>query len=640
MKKITLLLIIWFISIFLSGCFKKPTEENKVTDEKKEFLIETIKVSELDMWKNIKKTGKIVWAENFLVKTQVNWKVSKINFKEWDNIKKWEIIIELEDNIWSYWLSLQRAQNNLNKAKLAYDEIKINLDKQINENKIWLEKEKSNYVNLERQIRENEKQFEIKLDNSNLSNENSTSKLELENLENNYKKAELDYNNLILSDEEQIINYKKLLKSQHNSLKSLNKNISLELDKLFGVSKINEDYNKYFDQYLWAKNLILKNKMSNSIKELFEREKKLDDLTLDDLDEEKIIEIINIFEKDYYDLEKILKDSKIVIRDSVTSSTFTQNDIDWYISLMNWLQTTLQNQNANFINYSNSVRNFFNTYIEKQNSSKKSLELLQKQIDLTKKSLELASTNDKIDYTKLVSNNKNQLNIAKLNIENLENNYNKLLKSKNITLKQYQNNITEAEISYNEIKNTYNKMTIKAPISWTISSIKIDLWEEVSVWIPLFEIVNNNSQEIEVSFTEDELKYLKGNDLVNFTYENKIITWNIYSISTVSDKNFNYKANISFTNNIDLLWNFVEVRIPISTSKTLIPLSIVKITAKNNWYIYIYNEEEIEIEKKYVKLWKIWWENIEVTTELNLNDLIILSNVDNYDKNLFKIVIK
>jgi hypothetical protein len=166
------------------------------------------------------------------------------------------------------------------------------------------------------------------LDNSNINNIDSSSKLELDRLKQDYEKATLDYNNLLSSDQEQINNFKSTIKSQHNSLKTLTQDISLELDKLFSVSETNKNYNQYFDQYLGAKNFILKNQMKDSVKKLFQQKEYLENLDLEDLNQTKIIEIINIFDQYHNNLEKILNNTKIVIEDSVVSSSFTQNNID------------------------------------------------------------------------------------------------------------------------------------------------------------------------------------------------------------------------------------------------------------------------------------------------------------------------
>jgi hypothetical protein len=166
------------------------------------------------------------------------------------------------------------------------------------------------------------------LDNSNINNIDSSSKLELDKLKQDYEKATLDYNNLLSSDQEQINNFKSTIKSQHNSLKTLTQDISLELDKLFSVSETNKNYNQYFDQYLGAKNFILKNQMKDSVKKLFQQKEYLENLDLEDLNQTKIIEIINIFDQYHNNLEKILNNTKIVIEDSVVSSSFTQNNID------------------------------------------------------------------------------------------------------------------------------------------------------------------------------------------------------------------------------------------------------------------------------------------------------------------------
>jgi hypothetical protein len=39
-------------------------------------------------------------------------------------------------------------------------------------------------------------------------------------------------------------------------------------------------------------------------------------------------------------------------------------------------------------------------------------------------------------------------------------------------------------------------------------------------------------------------------------------------------------------------------------------------------------------------LWKIWWDKIEIKNNLDLNTLVILSNMSNYDKNIFKTILQ
>jgi len=54
------------------------------------------------------------------------------------------------------------------------------------------------------------------------------------------------------------------------------------------------------------------------------------------------------------------------------------------------------------------------------------------------------------------------------------------------------------------------------------------------------------------------------------------LTWSIYSISDVADENLNYKSTVIFTGDKKLIWNLVNVEVPIQTSQMLIPINILK----------------------------------------------------------------
>ena len=51
----------------------------------------------------------------------------------------------------------------------------------------------------------------------------------------------------------------------------------------------------------------------------------------------------------------------------------------------------------------------------------------------------------------------------------------------------------------------------------------------------------------------------------------------IYAISEVADNNLNYKATIVFKSTTNIIGNIVNVKIPVSTGKMLLPLNILEV---------------------------------------------------------------
>jgi hypothetical protein len=89
---------------------------------------------------------------------------------------------------------------------------------------------------------------------------------------------------------------------------------------------------------------------------------------------------------------------------------------------------------------------------------------------------------------------------------------------------------------------------------------------------------------------------------------------------------------------LEFIWDLVSIKIPQKTNFLLLPLEILKIYWNNKAEIYIYKNNKIQ--KKVIKIWKIYWSNIEVLDNLNQDIQIIINDIENYDKNKFKIKIK
>jgi uncharacterized protein YueI len=197
----------------------------------------------------------------------------------------------------------------------------------------------------------------------------------------------------------------------------------------------------------------------------------------------------------------------------------------------------------------------------------------------------------------------------------------------------------DAEISLKEAQRNYNNLFIKSPISWTISEINVDLWQELSSGTPAFKVVSNAKQEVEISLSIGELDHVKLWDKVDIVYQNQTITWTVKSVSKVADANLNYKVVITVDTPVSIIWESVEVIIKFEANNHLLPINIVTTTDWNTWFIYIINSEN-SLEKKTVEFAQIWGNTLELSSELSEETKIILTEMKNYDENKHNLVVK
>lgn len=116
------------MNAFLSWCGKDSADEAK-----KDFQITTQYISDFSSWAAISKPWKIVWSQEITVTAQANGRVGGVSVDEWDEVKTWQPVIKLNDDIAQYWLQLERAKNGYDRAFLAYQQTKITLDKVVSD---------------------------------------------------------------------------------------------------------------------------------------------------------------------------------------------------------------------------------------------------------------------------------------------------------------------------------------------------------------------------------------------------------------------------------------------------------------------------------------------------------------------------
>lgn len=139
LRSIAILIIVW---IWIS--FSKKTTPSQSSEEKIDFVIETMSLGDQSAKTAITKNGKVEWISDITLSAQTAGRVVAIDRKIGDNIAKNSLIIELEDSQWS---SRFRAENSaiaVETAENTYEVQKKNLEKQIQDLLLAKERVESN----------------------------------------------------------------------------------------------------------------------------------------------------------------------------------------------------------------------------------------------------------------------------------------------------------------------------------------------------------------------------------------------------------------------------------------------------------------------------------------------------------------
>lgn len=645
-KRIKIPYIILFVVLILVVAFWfywfKTYNASKieiVKEEKTDFIVDIKKYKDFSKETFIRKVWKIKSSQDINISSNANWRISNINVKEWDQVYKWQILANIEDNIWNYSINVSKAETWLERARINLESQTISLDKQISDSELNLEKLQKNYDTLKLSIEQNIKKAENDLNNSDYQNMDSKSALDLQKLDNTISKLELDYDNLLISNDE-TINW--FLSSLENSYKSLSLNIDDIIDywdSLLWVTDLhrNDSLVKKIDIFLWAKDKTERNNSEYLLNQLISYNNwEFDTVSFDD--KEKVFDYLALLDKWFTDSSNFLKSLEKTLNNSIESVwSLSSSDISTYLTKLNWFQTWLQSNYSMFNSFDNSVRSFLRTYKNNQESSLKQIELTKKDREILLKSLSTWEFNADIWYNTTIINSEDSLSNLELSIKTAKSNLENAKKTKEVTIKSLQNSIDDAYISYLSATKEYSKLSVKSPIDWIIWDIFIDKWQEVWNWVSLFSITNKSSKEIEVSFSKDELEFIEEWKEVVIETQDKSYSWTIYSISNSADNNLNYKTVIYFTKDLNLLWDIVNINIPIKVENVIIPVNIVNVSSDSNWFINILAWESFD--QKQIKLWKVWWDNIEVLDEIDWETSIVMTDISNYDSTKFNIKI-
>ncbi len=561
------------------------SKQDIIKTEKINFYTQIQSIQEFSDWIKINKPWKIIWSQEIVLSSQAMWWIKSIDIKEWQEVWQSTKLIELNDDIANYSIMVQRAKNALNSARLQYSQNKTQLDQGITNSQLTIEKLQNSLVSIQTIWEQN-----IRWAENNLSN------------------ASTQKNALVL----QMI-------SEKNKLETFLADVLHKNDNILWATTQYKTNNDSYEIYLSAKNTSYKLTWKSQLLALYKQKEVLSELnTSNDISNVELKNNINKMDTIYNKISELLNTMENIFIKSVASTTFTQTTIDWLISANNALQTA---KSTNFTYFTqlkqtadSAIIANWDTYIIAWNEAAD------------------------IGYQSTVAATEQQISDVQIWIKTAESNYQTAIKTQSSTLWLSAANITNAQLAYQEALKQYAKLTINAPITWTIWKILVDKGQEIRVWTPLLTIINNSDPIVEIWVTSTEYQKINDQSIVSVEYMWEILSWEIISVSSQAWWNWLYNVIIKLDKQIDIIWDTAKITISSKTDRLTLPLNMVHPLEMNKWYIYIMKDSEPEILN--IELWKIRWDNIEILSELSLDIEIITNDITNYNPNIHKIVIQ
>lgn len=593
-KKIFTFLI---LIIFLASC-SNSEKNNENINAKTSFIIETEKLQNFSNNITTEKSAIITSTSNISINSEWAWYIEKIFYKEWDFVKYWATIATLRDSQNNYDLVLEQAKNNLELQKAQINSQEINLNSQIDNAKITYEKALNNYNSIKNQ-------------------------------------TNLKYDNLNKENKDKIKNYNDSYKNYLNSIESIMNQYLYDADLVLWLTRENENRNNWFESYLGAyagdafkMSQDEWNKVYGSRGEIRARIEKNINFTDSETSEDlKIIE-------NGYERLRILADKMIYMhQNNAYWSTLTPEMSSSWLVMWNNYRNAITSAETNFLNWKNSVNIFLQNYKINEEATKIAIETINRWLSWEEfnilqenSELNLAYKNTSIAINDNITN-------AKLNLENAEKSLENAKKIKEATIIQLKANLKNAEIALIQAERNASKLIIKSPISGTITKINTEIGEQINIWKKISEISGKSSQAI-VELNPQTANLLKIEDEVIAEISGEKIIWKIASISTIPNSNMLSNVRINFENAENFIGQWAKIIFNIKNPEEknnsyLIPLNSINIIEE--WIGQINILENEKIITKNVKLWIMYWKNIEIFSDIDSESIIILSDVSKYN---------
>ena len=236
-------------------------------------------------------------------------------------------------------------------------------------------------------------------------------------------------------------------------------------DTLLGVSDAKRNQNDTYEYLLGALNTQEKTKAESSLQKLLPYKVWAPDSTL------SLVERVTELQRVYLIANEVLRGMENVLINTVTDSTnMTATTLATHKATIDGYQTQYSSISTGLVSYLNAAQTFLATYEKDRLSREKTVKTAEE-------------------------NSRDSLQLAKNAYETAE-------KTREVTLKQLNQNISAASVRLRNAQGNVNRLTITAPVSGVAGKVQVDEGEEVTNGRAIIDIA---SDDAECDITVDSL---------------------------------------------------------------------------------------------------------------------------------------
>ncbi len=490
----------------------------------------------------IKNSIEVVWDAQLVDEQSLSfnkeWTITKVNFKEWETIKKWDIIAELDSS--DVYDSIEEAKINLENANINLEQLYEWPDEsQILQAKNSITNAENSLTIAKKELETTKKEqdnsiyeLEKNIENSKKELESSKKSLELakKELETTKKEQDNSLNNTVSSKSTTVQNIEDSFKS---NLVDIEKIIE-QSDYIMWVSDENEEKNDSFEDFLWAEDKVVKNQTENSLLEsisLYNNLKSSLDLYKYNwnLDEMKSLlqKFLNLYQKLANTTDLIYK---TVDNSLVSEWTLSNSDIESKKNTMSSYRSSSLSKVSSINSSINTLNTLSNTdLISESNSnsiSQKEENIKTSELSITKKELEIENSEKDLEITleknkttleakeNDVKSKETSLEIAKLNLEELL----EWPTSENIA--KANNSIKQAKLKLESAYKSLDDYRLEAPFNWVVRKIDYMVWDNITNDTDKYVYIENpDLLEITVKLDQIDITKVKLNWQANIVFD-------------------------------------------------------------------------------------------------------------------------
>lgn len=481
------LVILWIILVIWGNYFvEKKQKANQTTTQQEEV----VKVEKWNIVETVDVVGSSELVDEQKLKFTQQGKVVKVNVKEWDTIKKWQIIAELDKTQPNY--KIEQAKLSLENSKLKLQDLLGNsVDaSQVLSSKKTIEDTKNKMELLDLEInnfieeRDNtiaslQKDIEIK------EKDILSTQAKLETYKKEYEtslaKQENEEGNTSIQNSDKVISMNQTaLQDMLYWEESL-----LSIDYILWLSDENEERNDEYEMYLGKKDQV-----SLSLAEQYYSKSKTSLNKLKNYNKEDIFVTLE-YENDFFsNLFSLADYTYKAVEGSIENVYFSQSKIDSFKTNLSSIRQKSQTNLARIISSNNELKTLTNLDLlksENQNTQNQKL-LTIKDTELSLSKAENEITNLKNDlklkeqtYAYQLLQKQKDKSAYELTLSINQASYDELIEwVSEYDLKTAQNSVRNAEISLADSLEDLENYELEAPFSWLVRKLDFQVGDNLT----------------------------------------------------------------------------------------------------------------------------------------------------------------